>query len=73
MSFAAGHPGYYRREPSKGRYIVAYRLNRSNARRHEEYRSDNLEDAVRYMDDKQIHWGTARRYNLYSYRWEVIL
>ena len=58
-----------KREYKRGRYIVTYTLNRKNAKRHECYRSDSLEDCVSYVVHKCY---TDRYYQIYTYNWKLV-
>lgn len=52
-----------------GRYIVAYKLNRKNAARHECFRSDKLSDCMDYIMN---HHYTDRYFTIYDYNWKEI-
>lgn len=57
------------REYRRGKFIVAYKLNRKNAKRHECYRSDSLEDCVSYVVHKCY---TDRYFQIYTYDWQPV-
>lgn len=53
-----------------GRYIVAYRLIRKNAARHECFRADTLQKCAEYI---MQHTHTDRYYTIYDYNWKEML
>lgn len=57
------------KENNKGRYIVAYRLIRKNAVRHECFRADTLQKCAEYIM-QQTH--TDRYYSIYDYNWTEV-
>lgn len=58
------------KENNKGRYIVAYRLIRKNAVRHECYRAKTIKECAEYIM-QQTH--TDRYYSIYDYNWKEML
>lgn len=53
----------------QGRYIVAYRLNRKNAKRHECFRSNDLSECYGYILQ---HHNIDRYYWIFDYDWSEI-
>ena len=54
----------------RGRYIVAYRLIRKNAARHECYRARTVKECAEYI--MRQHY-TDRYYSIYDYNWDEVL
>ena len=53
----------------QGRYIVAYRLDRKNAKRHECFRSNDLSECYGYILN---HKNIDRHYWIFDYDWSEI-
>lgn len=51
----------------RGRYIVAYRLDRKNAARHECYRAKTVKECAEYILRQHC---TDRYYSIYDYNWQ---
>lgn len=54
----------------RGRYIVAYRLNRKNAARHECFRAKTLQECAEYIQRQKF---TDRYYQIYDYNWKGVI
>lgn len=54
----------------QGRYIVAYKLNRKNAKRHECFRASTIEECLQYVRN---HITTDRYFTILDYNWKPIM
>lgn len=68
----SGRAAAYKRNlifTGRGRYIVAYQLNRKNAARHECFRAKTIADCMKYIQRQKY---TDRYYKIYDYNWQEV-